>query len=738
MQIISRSVWTPTRSTEMQTHMCVAAGRAPFPSMATTSTSVAHEDLAPLNNFHEIAVLSREQCASIISAAEAHNGGNWEHRGEYLGHTTTDIDVTTVESLDWVSECVTDRILTRFSEFYHAIDAQLDTLRVVKYVGGSSCAGLPLHSDGTPLSFVCPLNDFNHGGTYVRVLQRVVSPPAGRALLFCGRWMHAGAPVREGTVRYVLTGFVHATFLPAISDRLERLIINEQHASAASRICPSQRRWLRRVFAAADVAAADVRACTRCGALVPLEAVRHCCEAPGCCGIRWCDTCLQAASADIHAMDDGGPPDIECSFIADMTLADGALVKPGATIRKVWRLGMSGSDWDLGASSRWPRLVRSDNDADESIGSRCLGDATFVHVRGAVRADGDLNAASGDEEESIVDASVEIVAPSRPGAYRVFFRLLSASNRHAVAGTDELFVDFFVGVRSDDESYVAWRANQLMQRRRIGPAIARSWEDETGIGVRPPPGCTLVLAFAGADARIPGAVPGGVPAHEFVKALRGARADAAIFIRDAGRSWYLRGVGESGHDFNSVCESLRAEIEAIRPRRLVTLGCSMGGYAALRAAIALGADAAVAFAPQVIIDPHVRRCLQLPRMGFDDLLEALAAVASDEGIVLASLVESIRTPGVMKATHLEVHVGDRCPGDVTEARLLETACTESGGGVSCACVVHADRDHCLAAAMKQSGELHDVLARLVSQPACNRHDARMPEAFAGFVDCDDF
>ena len=115
-----------------------------------------------------------------------------------------------------------------------------------------------------------------------------------------------------------------------------------------------------------------------------------------------------------------------------------------------------------------------------------------------------------ERSDGTVDAVCELIAPHRPGRYRVFFALLSAASGERVDGCDELFADFFVG----DED--GWRRNLLRHRRSLGAAWARSW-----IGL-PPPGSTLVIAFAGADATIAGRVTGGVPSHEFVKALKRA------------------------------------------------------------------------------------------------------------------------------------------------------------------------------------------------------------------------
>ena len=53
--------------------------------------------------------------------------------------------------------------------------------------------------------------------------------------------------------------------------------------------------------------------------------------------------------------------------------------------------------------------------------------------------------------------------------------------------------------------------------------------------------------------------------------------------------------------------TLRREIEHLQPSRVVTIGSSMGGYASVRAGIALNADVAVAFSPQVLLEPKAYR-----------------------------------------------------------------------------------------------------------------------------------
>ena len=446
-------------------------------------------DVHPLDQHHVAPIFAANECESIISAAEAHADGDWPCRGEYLGHRTIDVDALELATLQpWLLQAVQERALVLLASLFGVTDLRIASLRVVKYDAATQYDALPLHSDGSSLSFVCALNACAGGGTYVRALRRVLTPAVGHALLFCGRWLHAGVRVESG-VRYVLAGFCEATLPPMTQRALARVVAVEQRASAARRLCPRQH-WLRREFCA-DGASAE-RACSSCAAAVPADAARHCCAAEGCCGTRWCDTCLDAAEASaeesVEASEAAEEPlssvaaaegqvrsdGLVSEFVADVTMPDGVRVAPGRTVRKVWRLqmhwdgeggdsgggggGEGGEGGGGGGNAAWwgadprrrPRLVRGDYDSDESICSRCLGDTAITPVTSSDTADDDDTRGYAVDLSArravLVDVAVELVTPRRPGAYRIFFRLLVGTGERIVpvTGCDELFVDFVV------------------------------------------------------------------------------------------------------------------------------------------------------------------------------------------------------------------------------------------------------------------------------------------------------
>jgi acetyl esterase/lipase len=82
-----------------------------------------------------------------------------------------------------------------------------------------------------------------------------------------------------------------------------------------------------------------------------------------------------------------------------------------------------------------------------------------------------------------------------------------------------------------------------------------------------------------------------------------ARRHSSVHLRDHARAWYHRGVAGEGHDVDSVAGRLRDLAAGME--RVVILGSSAGGYAALLFGALTGAEVH-AFFPQTFIDPELR------------------------------------------------------------------------------------------------------------------------------------
>jgi pimeloyl-ACP methyl ester carboxylesterase len=125
---------------------------------------------------------------------------------------------------------------------------------------------------------------------------------------------------------------------------------------------------------------------------------------------------------------------------------------------------------------------------------------------------------------------------------------------------------------------------------------------------------TLLLTFGGMKSTA------GLVAFEFV-ALTDGIPVKKMFVRDPRQSWYHRGMPSHGNTLESVAEVLRGLLAEQEVQRLVTVGASAGGYAALVFGALLGADRVLAFAPQTTLDRRV--LAEMDDRRWDYLLEPL-------------------------------------------------------------------------------------------------------------------
>ena len=108
-------------------------------------------------------------------------------------------------------------------------------------------------------------------------------------------------------------------------------------------------------------------------------------------------------------------------------------------------------------------------------------------------------------------------------------------------------------------------------------------------------GNTLVIAFGG------NALSLGISVFEFQKSLINNFDCSFIFVKDIKRAWYQFGVDGVGSNPEEVAVELKKLIKEIKPSKIVTMGTSAGGYAAILFGALIGVDLVIAFGAQTFL-----------------------------------------------------------------------------------------------------------------------------------------
>jgi hypothetical protein len=201
-------------------------------SVGPTNSPLSHVHVAP-------SLLTKQHCADLVDLAIRHtevNGGWMMDR--HKAYKTTDIDISVCcgKLLDTCNDHLRTRILPLMARLFEfsLVDLAIEDLFLAKY---SACKGqqrmLSEHRDDSELSFVITLNDtFEGGGTRFIAdgtttdtdTDSTVAPNCGAGVFFCGRRLHSGVEVVEGT-RYILAGFVRVyPSTPEGVAKLDRLL----------------------------------------------------------------------------------------------------------------------------------------------------------------------------------------------------------------------------------------------------------------------------------------------------------------------------------------------------------------------------------------------------------------------------------------------------------------------------------------------------------------------------------
>jgi hypothetical protein len=108
---------------------------------------------------------------------------------------------------------------------------------------------------------------------------------------------------------------------------------------------------------------------------------------------------------------------------------------------------------------------------------------------------------------------------------------------------------------------------------------------------------TAIIAFSGKNVE-----PGR---FHFFNLTRNFPAAAKLLVRDPAEKWYNAGLPGVGETVEEIAGRIEREVAELGATRTVTIGTSMGGYAAILFGCMIGSERVLAFGPQTLLDLEV-------------------------------------------------------------------------------------------------------------------------------------
>lgn len=208
----------------------------------------------------------------------------------------------------------------------------------------------------------------------------------------------------------------------------------------------------------------------------------------------------------------------------------------------------------------------------------------------------------------------------------------------------------------------------------------------------------LVVAFGGLGLRV-----SATPPFEFFRVLDELGPTKKLLIRDQLQAWYHRGIAGLADDIPGIATELRRLIESADAPKVVMLGSSAGGYAALLFGRLVGATEVHAFAPQTFIASELRRRHNDHRFG--DAHAALMHSGRYQpryGDLTAFFRESSSN-----GTRFTVHYCVTEPLDTIHATML-------GEQADVELVKYPEGGHLFVKLLRHTGELQPIIERIVT------------------------
>ena len=206
---------------------------------------------------------------------------------------------------------------------------------------------------------------------------------------------------------------------------------------------------------------------------------------------------------------------------------------------------------------------------------------------------------------------------------------------------------------------------------------------------------TLLVTFAGMGWK------DSIPTFIFHNFLKEYKHVDKLFLRDINCRYYIQGLKNSTRSFEETIEFYRSRIyrENRQYKKIIAMGCSAGGYAAILYGQILGFDKVIAFSPQTVLT-NLKEDLIGDTYNAPKTCQWLRTLRKDSELYQNALDLNNFRPFVCP---IDIHysIGGNNGADKKHALYLQSS--------NCKLIEHPGKDHMIALTLRNKGKLKDII-----------------------------
>ncbi|WP_053981903.1 cupin-like domain-containing protein [Marinagarivorans algicola] len=179
-----------------------------------------------------------------------------------------------------------------------------------------------------------------------------------------------------------------------------------------------------------------------------------------------------------------------------------------------------------------------------------------------------------------------------------------------------------------------------------------------------------------------------------------------IYLRDPNTLWYQSGINGLGGSIDEVVVRLKALIEELKPSRVITLGQSMGGYAAMLFGGLLAVDRIIAFAPLSFLVADELKIFGDER--YYSALKGVADIAEPHHLDLMTLFSRLKNK-------IDIHIvfGSRSSKHQQSVSLDSMHALRLQAIEGCTVHAYPDADHLIVKYLSEQKKIDGLLLQLI-------------------------